>query len=144
MKDVEAIVRVVGELLSELGGTPPDPSGMREATRTLLEDPDAGMVLIAHANETLIAVLAASWQTAIHVPGRYGLIQDLWVDRSWRRRAVGGALLAELSRLARERGIWRIEVGLPSERFQQLDQTQAFYADNGFEALGPRMRLMLG
>ena len=41
-------------------------------------------------------MLVASWQAAIHVPGAYALIQDLWVDPDCRGRAVGRELVAAL------------------------------------------------
>ena len=142
-EDLDAIVAGVRELLVELGGDPPAASAMRTATRGLLEQPGAGAILVADADGEIVGVLAASWQAAIHVPGCYGLIQDLWVRRSWRARHVGRDLLAALFELARERGVARLEVGLPSGRFGGLAATESFYLANGFTALGPRMRLVL-
>ena len=114
---------------------------MAQATRALIEEPRLGAVLLADADGPVVGVLCASWQTAIHVPGRYGLIQDLWVDPSWRGRAVGASLLAALLDRARESGVAQLEVGLPKESFQGLDGTRAFYETNGFDVLGTRMRI---
>jgi GNAT superfamily N-acetyltransferase len=91
----------------------------------------------------IVGVLAASWQTAIHVPGRYALIQDLWVAASHRGQAIGGALLDALFALARERAMARVEVGLPRESFAGIRATEAFYLHNGFAPLGARMRRLL-
>ena len=88
----------------------------------------------------IVGVLGASWQSAIHIPGRYALIQDLWVHPSWRGAGVGGGLLAALFELARRAGIACVEVGLPRERFAGLAATEAFYLANGFTPLGARMR----
>jgi GNAT superfamily N-acetyltransferase len=141
--DVVPIVDAVAELLLELGGTPPDQDAMRAAARALLEDRNAGAVLVAESDAGLVGVLAASLQTAIHIPGRYALIQDLWVHPSSRSNHVGAALIGALVELARQAGIARIEVGLPRESFAAIDATTAFYARNGFHALGPRMRQVL-
>jgi GNAT superfamily N-acetyltransferase len=141
--DLDAIVISIGELLVELGGTPPDGDAMRDTALALLEDEDAGAILVADADGSLVGVLAASWQSAIHVPGRYALIQDLWVHASWRGRAIGGDLLAALIALAHEQGVGCVEVGLPRERFAGLPQTEAFYRGNGFAPLGARMRRTL-
>lgn len=97
----------------------------------------------AAVDGAIIGVLGASWQTAIHVPGRYALIQDLWVHRSWRGRAIGSGLLGALFELAHELRIARVEVGLPRERYAGLEATEAFYLGNGFTPLGPRMRRIL-
>jgi branched-chain amino acid aminotransferase len=142
-EDIPAIAAAVRELLVELGGSPPADAAMQATARTLLDDGDAGALLVAEAPGALVGVLAASWQTAIHVPGRYGLIQDLWVHPSWRSRAVGAGLLAALFELAHDRQIVRVEVGLPQERFAGIEATEAFYRANGFAALGPRMRRVL-
>ena len=45
--------------------------------------------------------------------------------------------------VARRHGAKRIEVGLPREDFPNLRATEAFYLDNGFVSLGPRMRRVL-
>jgi GNAT superfamily N-acetyltransferase len=139
-EDLVAVVAAVGDLLVELGSTPPPVSAMGEAAHTLIDDPRAGALLVAQAGDEIVGVIGASWQLAMHVPGRYALIQDLWVHPSWRGRSVGRELLAALFELAREQGMARAEVGLPRERFQGIRATEAFYLHNGFAPLGARMR----
>jgi GNAT superfamily N-acetyltransferase len=142
-EDVAEVARAVTELLLELGATPPALQEMQATTRLLVSDGDAGVVLVAEAEGGLVGVLAASWPTAIHVAGRYALIQDLWVHPSWRSRAIGADLLAALVDLTGGRQLSRIEVGLPSERFAGLSATAAFYRANGFAPLGARMRRLI-
>jgi GNAT superfamily N-acetyltransferase len=142
-EDLAEIVAAVGDLLTELGSGPPRASLMLETVQALHDDPRLGVLLVAEADGEglrLVGVLCASYQLALHVPGRYALIQDLWVHRSWRDRAVGRELLAALFELAREQGIARAEVGLPRESFASIRATEGFYARNGFEHLGARMR----
>ncbi|HWY91060.1 MAG TPA: GNAT family N-acetyltransferase [Solirubrobacteraceae bacterium] len=145
-EDLPAVVAAVGGLLSELGSRPPRASEMLEAGRALLEEPRVGALLVAEAggeDVSIVGVLAASYQLALHVPGRYVLIQDLWVRPSWRGRSVGRELLARLFELARRQGMARAEVGLPRESFEGIRATEEFYAGNGFEHLGARMRRIL-
>lgn len=141
--DVAGVVVANQELLLELGSTPPPTDALERAVAELIDDRDAGVVLVALAHDEVVGMLAASWQLALHVPGRYATIQDLWVHPAWRSRSVGAELMAALVDLARERGMARVEVGLPRETFRALDATEAFYRDNGFEPLGPRMRRVL-
>ncbi len=141
--DAAQVANAVAELLVELGAMPPDRDAMQVAARALLENRNAGAVLVAESHAGLVGVLAASWQTAIHIPGRYALIQDLWVHPSSRSNHVGAALIAALVELARQAGIARLEVGLPRDSFAAIDATTAFYARNGFQAHGPRMRRVL-
>ena len=140
-EDLGAVVAAVRGLLAELGSTPPPVPEMLAAAEALYEDPSSGALLVAEADGgELVGVLVASFQIALHVPGRYAVIQDLWVGPAWRSRAIGRELLAALCELAGERGMARAEVGLPRESFQNIEATAAFYARNGFSALGPRMR----
>jgi len=141
--DVEAITAAVGELLVELDGTPAAAQAMRDTVRTLIDSPATGAIFVAEADGALVGVLAASWQLAIHVPGTYALIQDLWVPSSWRGRGIGAGLLTALFDLARSRGIERVEVGLPLETFARSGATEAFYLTNGFTPNGPRMKRVL-
>jgi branched-chain amino acid aminotransferase len=141
--DAPAVASAVEELLIELGGERPSALALQEGARNLAADPDTGALLVAESDGKIVGVLAASWQYAIHVPGRYGTIQDLWVHPEWRSRALGRELILALVRRAAESGIPRLEVGLPQESFGQLDATERFYRENGFTPLGPRMRRLL-
>ena len=142
--DVEDVATAVESLLLELGGGRPERLELEAEARALLEDPAGGSVLIAEADHKVVGLLSASWQRAIHVPGVYATIQDLWVDGAWRSRGVGAELVEAIASQARARGVSRLEVGLPRETFAAIASTQSFYERNGFEHLGPRMRRLLG
>jgi GNAT superfamily N-acetyltransferase len=141
--DVAVVATAVESLLGELGGRRPERSELEAEVRALLEDPEGGSVLIAEADGETVGVLSASWQRAIHVPGVYATIQDLWVDEDWRSRGVGAELVEAIASQARARGVGRLEVGLPRETFAAIASTESFYRRNGFEHLGPRMRRLL-
>lgn len=142
-EDAAGVAAAVEALLIELGGERPSASALEEGARTLAEDPELGALLVAEHEGAIVGVLAASWQYAIHVPGRYGTIQDLWVHPEWRSRALGRELILALVRQATELGVPRLEVGLPQEGFAQLAATERFYRENDFTPLGPRMRRLL-
>jgi len=141
--DARAIAAAVRELLLELGGKPAAATAIEAAGRALLDDRRSGALFIAESGERLVGLLGASWQCALHIPGRYGLIQELWVHPAWRGRAIGSDLLAAVFERARELRIARIEVGLPREGFAGIEATEAFYRGNGFALLGARMRRLL-
>lgn len=143
--DVAAVAAAIGDLLVELSGGGPPTSEIETATTELVRDRGMGALLVAEAGgeDGIVGVLAASWQHAIHVPGRYGTIQDLWVHPRWRSKAIGRDLVEAFCELAGEAGAQRIEVGLPREDFERIAATEAFYRANGFEHLGPRMRRKL-
>jgi len=142
-EDAPAVARAVEELLIELGGERPSSTALEQAVRALAEDREAGALLVAEDGGEVVGVLAASWQHAIHVPGRYGTIQDLWVHPDWRSRSLGRELIMALVREASEAGVPRLEVGLPQPSFANLGATERFYRENDFQPLGPRMRRLL-
>ena len=141
--DAGAVAAAVERLLVELGGRRPPREELEAEVRAALADPGIGATIVAEGEGEIVGVLSASWQRALHVPGRYATIQDLWVDPEWRSRKVGAALVDELAALCRAQGVARIEVGLPRESFDAIRATEAFYVNNGFEQLGPRMRRLL-
>ena len=141
--DVERVATAVEALLVELGGRCPERAALETEVRALLDDPAGGSVLIAEADGDVVGLLSASWQRAIHVPGVYATIQDLWVDEAWRSRGVGAELVEAIASQARTRGVSRLEVGLPRETFAAIASTESFYKRVGFEHLGPRMRRLL-
>jgi branched-chain amino acid aminotransferase len=141
--DAPALAVAVCSLLVELGADPSPQPTLQQAARALLQDEKASAVLVADAEGAIVGFLGASWQSALRIPGRYGLIQELWVHPDWRSRMVGRALLSALCEQARERGVARIEVGLPGARFAGVAATETFYETNGFAAIGTRMRRLL-
>ena len=143
LDDVPQIAIAVRELLIELGANPTLPAALEVPARALVEDGSLGLLLVAEERGQIVGVLGVSWQVAIRIPGRYGLIQELWVHPEWRGRTIGGDLLAALFKLARRQQVTRLEVGLPSEGFSHLPATEAFYVNCGFKAIGMRMRRLL-
>lgn len=142
--DVPEVARALAGLLAELGGTVPAEGDLEAAAAQVIDDPRLGCLIVADSAEAgLLGVLAASWQHAIHVPGRYCILQDLWTSPSWRGRGVGAALVSELLEIMRAEHVDRVEVGLPSRSFEGLEATEAFYQSVGFATLGPRMRRVL-
>lgn len=141
--DAPGATAAIEALLAELGGESPSSTELEAAVRELIGRPEAGLLLVADAGGEIVGVLAASWQFAVHVPGRYATIQDLWVLPAWRSRSIGHDLIMALVREAGERGVRRLEVGLPKETFARIGATEAFYRVNGFQHLGPRMRRLI-
>jgi ribosomal protein S18 acetylase RimI-like enzyme len=139
-EDVPEVVTGVRELLVELGGKPLATPVLAETAHTLIDDDDAGVVLVAEQAREIVGVLGVSWQIAMRIPGRYGVIQELWVKPECRYMTIGADLVGALVELAQRQGVERIEVGLPSERYPALSATEAFYVNNGFTQIGMRMR----
>ena len=141
--DVPALVAGVVELLMEIGGKPAPSEQLEDAAHGLIDDPLAGVVLVAECGGEIVGVLGVSWQSAIRIPGRYGVIQELWVKRAFRHKEIGADMVSALAELAREQGIGRLEVGLPSERYGNQAATESFYETHDFKGVGLRMKRLL-
>ncbi|MET0559454.1 MAG: GNAT family N-acetyltransferase [Solirubrobacterales bacterium] len=142
--DLLSCATAVEALLDELGGRKPTPTELLTEVEAAFADRAGASLLVAESEAgEVVGVLSASWGRAIHVPGPYATIQDLWVHPEWRSRRVGAGLVEGMAGLCRERGVARIEVGLPRETFAAIDATRGFYERNGFAHLGPRMRRLL-
>ena len=103
--DVAAVAAAVGELLVELGGGGPRRAELEAEIRACSTDRGAGALLVAEAERgRIVGVLAASWQRAIHVPGRYATIQDLWVASGLAQPRRSARNWSRRSSSARERG----------------------------------------
>ena len=139
-EDAPAVAAAVSDLLVELGGKPACEAELEQTTRAIIDDPDLGLVLVAEYEDEIVGVLGVSWQSAIRIPGRYGLIQELWVAPAWRYRTIGADLILTLCELAPVHDVTRLEVGLPGERFPHQAATESFYLNNGFTPIGLRMR----
>jgi GNAT superfamily N-acetyltransferase len=140
-EDVPEVATCVRELLVELGGKPLATPALAETAHALIDDGSNGAVFVAeHNNGEIVGVIGASWQLAMRVPGRYGVIQELWVKPSFRYLTIGAELVEALVELARKRGVDRIEVGLPGANYQHTSATEAFYVNNDFAEIGIRMR----
>ncbi len=142
-EDVPGLVAGLVELLRELGGSPAPAELLEETAHDLIDDPEGATLIVAESGGEIVGVLGASWQSAIRIPGRYALIQELWVADAFRSREIGTELINELVAQARERGVERLEVGLPSERFPHLAATESFYETHMFKPIGLRMRRSL-
>jgi GNAT superfamily N-acetyltransferase len=141
--DVPAVAAGINQLLEELGGKAGNTEELQRVAHALVEDEGAGVLLVAENLNEIVGVLGVSWQVAIRIPGRYGLIQEMWVHPAFRGMTMGGDLIVALFDIARRQGVKRLEVGLPTERYPHLDATEAFYVNNGFTTIGTRMRRLL-
>ncbi len=142
-EDVPAAAAGIDQLLEELGGKRGDPDELEQVAHAIVEDGSTGVLLVAENLNEIVGVLGASWQLAVRVPGRYGLIQEMWVHPAFRGMTMGGDLIVALFDIARSQGIGRLEVGLPRDGYPYLDATEAFYVNNGFTMIGTRMRRIL-
>lgn len=138
--DGDAVLTLVNKLLVELGGRPVAQDVGRLATELILRDVERGIIALAEESGTFLGLCTLSYQYAVWAGGRYGIIQELFVEPERRGTGIGRQLLTYVMNEAQRAGCRLIEVGTPKDS-PHLD---AFYERLGFVPIGPRFRRTLG
>lgn len=149
----EQIDRLHRESLSDIFQSASGPPRERSYIRSLINDPDVGMLVAEIADGStddslasestgrrdivgcLIVKLRRSPEVPILVPMRYAMVDTLVVSEAFQRRGVGRQLMAAAEAWALRRGISRIELNV----FEFNHDAQAFYEHLGYETLSRRM-----
>jgi len=91
-------------------------------------------------NET-IAFFTLGESFSIFAHGKYGIINELWVNDKFRSKGVGKAVIQEILKIGSERNWKRIDVSAPPD--EKWDRTVNFYKKNGFTFTGRKLKLCL-
>ncbi len=140
-KDADIVAKLLHALLNELAkGNGPSFSELR-ATATHLLDEQLVLGVIARIEDDPGGILMLNECAAVYAGGRFGEITELYVKPEHRSRGIAATLLAEAKEIARQRNWRRLEVGAPDQ--PAWNRTLGFYLREGFEEVGPRLRLPL-
>ncbi len=138
--DAGAIVALVEALLIELGA-PPSSIDVA-AVAPLIASGRLIAIVAEDAAGAARGIVVLSEAVAIYARGAFGVITEAFVAPGYRGRGLGARLIAAARREATWRGWKRLEVTSPDA--SRFAQTQSFYRENDFSAIGPRLRLLLG
>jgi GNAT superfamily N-acetyltransferase len=122
------------ELIGTLAGRPPDPAWGDVFDRLL--KPERGEIVVADEAGELLGVATVSYNLAIRYSGEYCQLEELIVDPNARGRNVGGLLVQETLRRARDRGC--AEYGL--YLVERTENNRLFYEKYGLRVVGSEMR----
>lgn len=142
--DLPEVLRLVERLLEELADETDEFAGLdRARTFVDLEREGDGFVALLALDDAGAAagVLTLTETFAIYAGGRYGVIDELYVEPAMRSAGIGRLLLEEALAVARERGWRRLDVTAPPGA--AWSRTVAFYEANGFVFTGPKLRRAL-
>ncbi len=129
-------LRLVRGLLTELGGNPAPADALFRAFDELVSDGDAGFIVIAEEDGVAKAVCTASIVWAIRTAGRYGILQEMYVEPHSRNSGVGRAVIDFALEYAVASGCQVVELGTPRNGQRQIE----FYERAGFVKVGARLR----
>lgn len=111
----------------------------RELFEALLTGDDS-TVLVAESGSTLVGVATVIVRdappSAMFVTQRWGVLDNIAVLDSWRRRGVGTSLTREAERWAKNRGANWLELGV----YEFNDDARAFYQALGYLPVSTKLR----
>ena len=134
--DEAEAIRLVRNLLTELGGTPPQPEEVSAVFHDLTSNQGSGFIVVGETEERVCAVCTVSFVQAVRTRGRYAIIQEMFVEPDARSTGIGMDVL----RFALEHAVAArcrvVELGTPAHGDRQIQ----FYERAGFTEVGARLR----
>ena len=98
-----------------------------------------GRALLACEDESALGMASISFNYALRYDGRYAQLEELIVDPVARGKNVGGLLVAEALKTARDEGCKELGLYL----LESTKHNQPFYEKYGFGVIGHEMRQSL-
>ena len=128
------------ELLNVLADSTSDSNKIFNSdTFSKLISNERGSLVIAEENRTILGMASISFNLALRFNGEYCQLEELVVDQDARGKNVGGLLIEETLKLAKNRGCKEFGLYL----LESTKHNQPFYEKYGFVVIGDEMRQSL-
>lgn len=128
------------ELLNVLADTTSDSNKIFNSdTFGKLISNERGSLVIAEENRIILGMASISFNLALRYNGEYCQLEELVVDQDARGKNVGGLLIEETLKLAKNRGCKEFGLYL----LESTKHNQSFYEKYGFVVIGDEMRQSL-
>lgn len=130
-RDLPSLAELYRQFWNDASST----EAMRRTFRGLRDDPDYLFLVADDSDEANGSAIVAGTVLGIVCHNLYGecrpflTVEDVIVDREYRRRGVGSALMRELERIARERGCYYIILVTDTDR----TAARSFYESLGYD-----------
>ena len=142
--DFDVVLQLVARLLDELGEEGEETGALATTSlrMVLAEGSTPHMSLLAEtATGRAVGVATLGEAFALYAHGRYGIINEMYVEPDYRSQGIGEQFLAEIAAIGRRRGWRRIDVTAPES--PRWGRTRSFYERNGYVFTGPKLKLLL-
>jgi ribosomal protein S18 acetylase RimI-like enzyme len=100
---------------------------------------ERGSLVIAEEGEKILGMVSISFNLALRYNGEYCQLEELVVHKDARGKNVGGLLIEETLRLAKNRGCKEFGLYL----LESTKHNESFYEKYGFVKIGEEMRQSL-
>ena len=141
MGDIDAMSRMVGALFSTEPDFAADPAKQRRGLEAILRSGEAAAFVAVTEAGAAVGMVTVQLVVSTAEGGPSGLLEDLFVEESHRRRGVAAALVGAVEAWCAERGATRVQLLADQEN----ERAFRFYDSAGY--LPTRMvarRRMLG
>jgi GNAT superfamily N-acetyltransferase len=147
VSDAPILAKLICELLTDFNQRSGssfliDEIKMEDICRELLQRENFGGFIARNTitNES-VGMITITQATAIYNGGDFGVITELYVDRTIRSVGIGKLLIERALEFAKSKNWTKVEVGAPNKN--DWPRTIEFYKNNGFEEKGPKLRISL-
>ena len=140
-EDASIVVEFLWALYKELGEEAHSTNFLTE--KLILEMFRSGRteIFFALRAEEIIGLMTLTESQAIYAGGKFGVIDEMFVKKEFRKCAVGKKLIEKALETAREKNWKRIDVTAPTE--EKWKRTVKFYEQNGFIFTGPKLKIII-
>jgi len=141
--DKSTIKKYISLLYAELFDSQAIPSNdLFDKIFSQLDDPNYNHeAYCLKENNEILAFFTLAESFSIFAHGKYGIINELWVNQQFRSKGVGKVVIEEIAKIGAKRNWQRIDVSAPVD--ESWDRTFNFYKNNGFIFTGRKLKLCL-
>ena len=105
-----------------------EPAGDAALLLALIADPSSGILWLIEVEGQIAGYLLLTFCYSLEFQGRFGLLDEFFIEPAWRGQGLGSAALAFAETACRERGLkaLRLEVGHANPRALELYRRHGF------------------
>jgi ribosomal protein S18 acetylase RimI-like enzyme len=126
--DLPQLVALLHALFTQEAEFVPDAARQERGLRLIIENPDAGVILVAKAGDQVCGMVILLFTISTAQGGRVAWLEDMVIRPDARGTSLGSRLLSHAITEARARGLTRISLLTDTVNAR----AQAFYKKHGF------------
>lgn len=136
--DIPALCELLHDLFTQETEFAPDAEAQQRGLRMIIDNPDAGVILVAHQGGRVVAMVNLLYTISSALGERVALLEDMVVAPAQRGVGIGSKLLATAVSFARQQDCRRITLLTDADN----EAAQRFYRRHGF-VLSPMVPMRL-
>lgn len=143
VSEPEVITKYITQLYAELFDetTVPTKENFNNIFSQLTESGNYHEAYCLIEADEVLAFFTLNESFAIFANGKYGIINELWVNAEYRSQGIGKQVIKEIRKIAMVRNWQRVDVSAPVS--EKWDRTFNFYQGNGFVFTGRKLKITI-